>query len=352
LYFSDLPVDRRRQLIDTQQVYAAWREADADKRRRFAGGMRWARRGGREYLLRKVGKRETSLGPRSPDTEEAYRAFTDGRTTNRERLRRLTARLDEMAPVNRAMALGRFPAVAARIARRCDQAGLLGRQLFVVGTNALFAYEAMAGVRIESGLIATGDIDLLYDARQRLSLALRDDLRGGGLLGLLRQVDKSFELPGPRAYRATNQDGYLVDLIRPEARNVFARRDRAALTDLPEDMEGAAIFGLDWLINAPKVDAVVLDERGYPARIVAVDPRVFAIHKAWLAERPDRDPVKAGRDREQARAAARIATRYLRLSFDAPDLSAVPAAMRQAADDLAADGPATDAGADGDTPDW
>ncbi len=30
------------------------------------------------------------------------------------------------------------------------------------------------------------------------------------------------------------------------------------------------------------------------------DPRAFALHKAWLSERPDREPVKKSRDRAQA----------------------------------------------------
>lgn len=346
MYLKELSGEQRRQLIDTQQVYEAWRTADADRHRRFAGSMRWAERGGTEYLLRKVGPRETSLGPRNETTEAAYKAFIEGRESNREKLKGLSKRLDELAPVNRAMGLGRLPVMAARIARRCDEKGLLGRRLFVVGTNALFAYEALAGVQIESGLVASGDIDLLYDARQRLSLALEEGFREGGLIGLLQQVDRSFSLPRPRSFRASNKEGYLVDLIRPQGRNVFRNQAPAALTDLPDDMEGAAIFGLDWLINAPKVEAAVLDERGYPARIVAIDPRVFALHKAWMSEREDREPLKAKRDKEQAHAAALIASRYMRLAFDGPDLSAVPVALRDMAPAMVkgADAPDADGG--------
>jgi hypothetical protein len=60
---------------------------------------------------------------------------------------------------------------AARILRRLDEAGLMGRHLFVVGTHALYAYEAAAGITFESGLTATTDVDLRSDARRRLSLA-------------------------------------------------------------------------------------------------------------------------------------------------------------------------------------
>ena len=340
LYFKEMNGEQRRQMIDTQQVFEAWRAARLERDRRFKGGMRWGKRNGAEYLLRKAGRGESSLGRRSADTEASYEAFKQGQKANAERLGHLAQRLDELAPINRAMGLGRMPVLGARILRRCDEAGLLGEHLFVVGTNALFAYEAVAGVIVESGLLATGDIDLLYDARRSLTLAV-EGVRQEGLIGLLRRVDESFAPLRPRSFRATNQDGYMVDLIRPEPKDVFRDRRRAAMSDLPDDLEGAAIFGLDWLINAPKIEAVPLDERGYPVLVVAIDPRAFALHKAWLSRRPDREPLKAKRDIEQAKAAAVVVQRYLGQSFDAPTLAALPAAMRKLASEILPEGPAS-----------
>jgi hypothetical protein len=330
---NELKGTQRRQLIDTQQVFEVWRAARVERERRFNGGMRWVTRSGKDYLLRKIGKREKSLGPRSPELEAAYTAFVAGRKDNSDRLAQLAKRLDEYAPINVAMGLGRMPVIAARILRECDNAGLLGEQIFVVGTNALFAYEALAGVFVASDIVASGDIDLLYDARQRLSIAV-NDVQERGLIGLLRNVDKSFFPFRPRGYRAANRDGYLVDLIRPEPRDVFRDKLRSAVTDLPDDLDGAPIFGLTWLINAPKVEAVPIDESGYPVRVVAIDPRAFALHKAWISKRADRDPVKASRDLEQAKAAATIANRYLRLPFDSPSLTALPAALRKLVEHL------------------
>ena len=113
-----------------------------------------------------------------------------------------------------------------------------------MGTNALFAYEVEAGVHVESGLIASGDIDLLYDARRHISLAVKG-LATEGLIGLLKRVDSSFAPARPRSFRAANRDGYLVDLIRPEAKDVFRDNLPTALTSLPDDLEGAAILDLD-----------------------------------------------------------------------------------------------------------
>jgi hypothetical protein len=336
LNLRTLSGEQRRQLIDTQQVYEAWRVAHEDGNHRFAGSIRWGERNGTEYLLRKTGKAETSLGPRTEGTTAIYEAFLRGRAENKSRLTGLSARIDELAPVNVAMGLARVPNIAARILRECDERGLLGEQLVVVGTNAMFAYEVQAGVHVDSGLIASNDIDLLYDACRQISLAV-SGIGTNGLIGLLQKVDKSFKPTNQRSFRAANRNGYLVDLIRPEAKDVFRDRLPTALTDSPDDLEGAAIFGLGWLVNSPKLEAIAIAENGYPVRLVVIDPRAYALHKAWVSRRENREPLKAARDLEQAKAAAIIATRYLKKSFDGPELTALPNSLREMAAGLIED---------------
>ncbi len=328
---KELTGEQRRQLIDTQQVYEAWLGADGERQRRFAGSMRWVERNGAQYLLRKIRQTENSLGPRSEETERSFAAFSEGRERNRDLLAGLSDRLNSLARVNVAMGLGRVPVIAARILRRCADTNLLGRQLLVVGTNALFAYETLAGVQIASGLTATGDIDLLLDSRRRISFVTSERITQSGLIGVLRKVDRSFKPLQPRAFRATNRDGYLVDLIRPQARNVLGDNARTSISSLDDDLDGAPMDGLQWLLNAPKTEAIAIDERGHPVRIPTVDPRIFALHKAWLAKRPDRSPVKAARDQEQAEAAALIAASYLKLPFDGDYLKGFPTPLREAA---------------------
>ena len=199
---SDLNGDQRRQLIDAGQLFETLREADLEYRRRFEGSMRWVQRDGAAYLLRKIGRSERSLGPRTDRTEAAHKAFVEGKTAADERRRNLRKRLEELSPINRAMGLGRIPAIAGRILRSLDREGLLGEQIVVVGTNALFAYEAAAGVRLSSDLVATADIDFLLDARRRLSLAVHT-VREQGLIGLLRKVDRTFTVSATVTGRRT-----------------------------------------------------------------------------------------------------------------------------------------------------
>jgi hypothetical protein len=334
---NELRNDQRRQLIDIQQTFEAYEVKKRLAKARYAGSMRWAERNGTEYLLRKRDKVEHSLGQRSPETELIYRQFMKGRERNEGEMKSLVAQMEQKASVNRAMGLGRVPNLTARILRRLADANLLGTHLHVVGTNALFAYEARTGAFFSTDLLATGDADLPMDARRKLRLTV-DEVRREGVLGVIRKVDKSFELRGKRDFRAFNKDGFYVDLIRPETGNVMSRNERDRIGQSEDDLHGSPIHGLNWLVNAPKFSAIALDERGYPVRIEAVDPRAFALHKAWVSSLPEREPLKRNRDYDQAVAVARIAERYLNLPFDNDDLSALPVELRQQAARLLKDG--------------
>lgn len=323
----DLSGEQIRQLIDTEQLFEALRDAESLLARRFAGSMVWKTVKGRRYLYRKTTAGWFSLGSESAATQVMHAAFHDGRTAAKARIAALDARMRAIGPVNRAMRLGRVPRVAARILRRLDRAGLLGRGLLVVGTHAMFAYERMAAIHYDGDVLATRDVDLILDARRRLSVVDRR-AAGGGLLDLLRAADSSFQASDAGSYRAVNDTGFMVDLIMPLARRAAFAPPRRTLIDGGPDLVAAEIAGLVWLESAPSVTATVLDDAGYPARIVAPDPRAFACHKAWLADRPDRDAAKRRRDAAQAAAVARTVATYLPgLSFDDPALRAVPLAV-------------------------
>lgn len=320
---------QRRQFVDVVQTFEAWEESKADLAQRFVGSMRWVERKGHFYLLRKKASSEISLGRKTDETEEIYRAFRSGRDAERKRCQALHARLREMAPVNRALRLNRVPRITSRILRHLAAAQVLGQNIFVIGTNSLFLYEALAGVHLTSDLLATVDVDLLWDARQNLSLAVKD-FRRSGVIGYLRRADRSFQRSRRQFFRAINREGFMVDLIRP-VEDPYVVMDAGTN---PEDLIGVGIEGLEWLVNAPKVNGVVIGEDGIPLRCWCVDPRAFALHKVWVSERADREPVKRSRDYAQAQEAAWIARHYLGMELPDPSLSALPASMRRLSDRL------------------
>ena len=106
------------------------------------------------------------------------------------------------------------------------------------------------------------------------------------------------------------------------------RGGRATIGDRADDLRPAPIHGLEWLVSAPRFEAVTMGGDGYPVRLVTPDPRAFVLHKLWVADRPDRDPVKRPRDKSQATAVADLCHRYLRLPFDDGELQALPQHLR------------------------
>lgn len=335
MLFHELTNEQRREVIDATQSFEAWRAADEEFRHSYSGTMAWNKSGGREYLRRRYTTGGWhNLGVRSPETEQIKEAYTQQRTKLRTRATRLNNKLKEREKVLRALGVSRVPETAARVLRKLDEVGLLGKQLFVVGTHCLYAYEARAGVVFEPSLTATQDIDLLWDARRKLSLAVLDDVRPEGVIGLLRRVDRTFDST-PGHYRAVNDDGFYVDLIRPLEADE-ASRAVSKIADLEHDMAASAIVGLQWLINAPRFEQVAIGFDGRPLWMPCIDPRVFALHKLWLSKQAGREPIKRKRDAAQARAVAAISSDYLDLSFSAKDLSALPLDLVKCAKDLAA----------------
>ena len=316
-----------RQLIDAQELFASLRSAEAELEHSFRGSMTWKAIKGRDYLYRKREGDWKSLGPRSPETEQAHDAFHEGRAAMKARIAGLAAGIERMAPVNRAMGLGRVPWLSARILRRLDRQGLLAHGLRVVGTHAIYAYEGLASVHFAAEHLTTIDIDLLYDARASLRLA-GPEIARTGLIGQLQKVDRSFRVERG-GFRAANDEGFLVDLIAPRPRLAASRPARSRIGDDEADQAAAEIEGLAWLENSPGVSQIVLDEKGFPLRMFAPDPRAFAMHKAWLSGRSDREPGKRRRDLAQARAVAAMLQICLpELLFDDPALGAIPAELR------------------------
>ncbi len=84
--FPELSLEQRRQLIDVQQRFEAWRVADRAFRESNKGSMTWKRIGGKEYLYRIVNRYvQKSLGPRSPETETLKQDYMSSRAANRAR---------------------------------------------------------------------------------------------------------------------------------------------------------------------------------------------------------------------------------------------------------------------------
>lgn len=325
--------DSIKDSIDARDRYELLLQAQAEARHSYGGSMKFEARGDAEYLIRRPYASSTrkSYGRRSPEAEATLAKFLDGKERVEEQIASLRKQLEDRSPILRARGLGRVPLLTARVIRKLDDLGWLGKSLIVLGTNALYAYEAKAALRIETGMLATGDVDMLFDARRRLVMA--GGVNEKGLIGALQSVDRSFKKAPNKTYTAATKDGYMVDLIEPQDHSKIMREGQARLSDHPDDLVATSTDSSRWLLNVPKFEATTFDERGLPLRIVTLDPRVFALQKQWIVENDrTRDPAKRVRDEKQAKIVAAIATRHLGLSFDDPALSGLPKSFRDLSD--------------------
>lgn len=322
---TPLSSQQRLHLINTEQLFTAWKEAAAGSRH-YRYGMHWKKIRGKEYLYRPidVAGNARSLGPRSPETERIRAEFDEGRRRNAARLAELETKLEEQSRLNRALRINRVPVTAARILRKLAERDAL-RDFRVIGTFALYAYEAVAGVLFLAEVLASGDVDLLYDPRKKLTL-VSAKLAQRGLLGVLKDADASFRKLKGQAFRAANDAGFMVDLIVP-ATGMFST---ATVQFADADLEASEAPGLQWLLNSPALNAVAVAEDGWPVEMRVADPRAFAVHKLWLSQQSTRDALKRPRDGAQAQLVAQVTREQLvHLPFEREHLKFFPLQLAQ-----------------------
>lgn len=304
-----LPDDAQRQYIDARSTYTAWEDARKEALA-VRGGMYWKKQGVGEYLIR-TGTRNTqkSLGLRTPETDAIYTRFTERKAAAEQRLADLKETMTRQQRMNRALYVGRAPNVLVDILQALDKAEL-SEYFTVVGTHALYAYEAAAGVLIAPPeAMATQDVDLLWDTRKRLRFVANMKRLDASMLGLLQRVDPSFRLRSDQHYTAVNSKGFEVDILRREA--IEDDPHPVRLTEDEEDFWVVQAKKAGTLLNAAPFSAMVVSANGHMARMHTVPPNTFVRFKRWLAEQPDRAPLKTSRDKLQADIVAALIVDYL-----------------------------------------
>ena len=308
-YWHELDGDAQRQYIDAQAVFTAW-EAAGKAALEVRGGMHWKRQGAGDYLIRtSVRNSQKSLGPRSPETEAVYARFTTRKLQVEQRLADLAKELVRQQRMNRALHVGRAPLLLVEILNRLARSGLAD-YFTVVGTHALYAYEAAAGVQFgEADALATRDVDLLWDVRKRLRFVTRMASLGSSMLDLLRKVDATFQLRDDQPYTAVNSKGFEVDIIRRELHP--GDPHPLQITDNEEDFWVVPAHRAELLLSGPRFSRMIVAASGQMARMDTIHPRTFVSFKHWLADLPDREPLKRRRDLLQAELVSQLLAEYL-----------------------------------------
>lgn len=279
--------EQERALINMRQRYDAWIEAERELYSR-PYDLRRKKVGEYEYLYEIFDRSGNgkSLGAWDDEKQSQLEEYRAAKAALKERRDGARDALGESSRIARALRLPLLSADAGPILREADKRSLLGSHLLVVGTNAMAAYALEAAGTFRDVPDETEDFDLAWTADEP------ED--GTQLWDMLKAVDPTFAINTEREFQARNAKAYEVELlVAPSRVGTLAGKDRPRPVPLPEQ---------EWLLPGRRVDQVVPCRDGSPARIVAPDPRWFALHKLWLGAQAKRNPLKRRKDTAQGAA--------------------------------------------------
>ena len=152
-------------------------------------------------------------------------------------------------------------------------------------------------------MLATSDIDLLFDSRKRIAFAAKIQ-RGAGrdsmksFIGILQKADPSFRVMDDPKQTAVNDAGFEVDVIRRFARDGDPHPLR--ISDDEEDMWAVQVAGADKMLSTPRFSQMVVSVTGHMAMMNTLGPLTFIAIKRTITAAPSRDSRKRHKDALQA----------------------------------------------------
>lgn len=285
--------------------------------------LKWKTVNGSDYLYRIVDRdgRGPSLGPKSPELEQHFDQYMAKRDASKTARKRLSDRVQQVSRLCRALRLPAVDSMVGRLLREADLGRLLGDVLAVVGTNAMVAYAYAARRLLPSELQSTADFDIAWTSPKEAFAVSGQSARP--IMDLLKAVDGTFTVNTERTFQARNADAFEVELLAaPSVTETLARSEPLRPVGNLQEQE--------WLLLGTPIREIVRTSDADAAAIVAPDPRWFALHKRWLATKPERNRKKVDKDAAQGTLLWSMAKEGLfPLSpVDADFIAALPDALR------------------------
>lgn len=111
------------------------------------------------------------------------------------------------------------------------------------------------------------------------------------LFGALRSLDSSYRINKRKPYQAVNDDGFEVELLAaPSTHPLPGNESFEPMVSLVEQ---------EWLLKGISLSVVVATIRNRACPLYVPDPRWMALHKLWLAHKPERSAAKKPKDLRQ-----------------------------------------------------
>ena len=185
----------------------------------------------------------------------------------------------------------------------------LSSQFLTVGTNAIYAYESACGVRVGTQAMATRDMDLLFDTRQRAAFVSTLRRLDSSLLAVLRKADSSFRVLRDQLQTAVNDDGYEIDIIRRTAKDGDPHPLRMSSSE--DDLWAVQVSSDEKMVAGRKFRQLVVAGSGQMAMMQTLHPVDFIRIKTALSGDVQRDPLKRPKDKLQAETVQALWNSYL-----------------------------------------
>jgi hypothetical protein len=296
--YIPIPDNAARQIIDSSTIFQEFTRVQGAVKP-YAGGMYWKEQSGHVYLVKTApNNRQKILGVRTPESEKIYLEFTTHKRELEARLSSLREQLIDAQRLNKALKAGRVPNTVVSVLQSIEAAGL-GQHFTVVGTHALYAYEAAAGVSIMQGALATQDVDLLWDARKRVQFMTEMEKLDASVLRVLQRADATFVRKEGQIETAINAKGFEVDFLRRQPVDGDPHPFRFSKDE--DDLWPVQAVRASVLTSAPRFEHPVISATGRMTLMRTVAPSVFIEFKQWMAkEAVHREEVKRRRDLRQA----------------------------------------------------
>ena len=286
--------DQIKVYINTEHTYKTYLDLFHKYNKSFRYKMIWNKANGIEYLYRECydTKKRVSLGRRDEKTELIIEKFKEQKIELKTSLKKYKELLKRQSKICKFEKINRVPNVLVNMLRAINQYGL-DDKIIIIGTNALYAFEARCGVFMEDEHLATFDIDIFNKREKKISVALKTKLPQKTLKAILFDTDKTFKKSKDASYRFYNDEGVVVEIITQITAKETKQDNFSGVLNLEID-------GITWLRSSELYKVMVIGENGICANMTTINPLEYAVYKYWLGKHERKDYMKKERDINQS----------------------------------------------------
>lgn len=281
-------------------------QASAHALRAFGHEFVLSKNGEVDHLLKVVeGQVVRDFGPRTEPLQRMVSSYETRRADAQSVHAHWQAERGRVQNLNRARQVGRLlqtPVKVLEVLEVLRRHGIMDCYT-VIGTYAMYAYEAAAGVVFDEPTMATNDVDLFYtaDTQMRLAALVFSPL---SMVDVLREADPTFDRNEDQKESAMNSAGFSVDFLRREETEQFT--EAYSISGMEGDIYPVKARRSSKFLGSPVFEQVVIAVDGSMTMMRTIDPRTFMEFKQWMSVQKDRDPLKRGRDHLQALAIGQL----------------------------------------------